>query len=78
MMVLPLRSIRIARTKNATRLHRYRCGCTCRGWSGVLCDGHFIQSNAQDVFVPAIDSITGGYRDFNNPQLSWYSITIKV
>ena len=46
------------------------------GQGVFFADGHFIQSNAQDVFVPAIDSITGGYRDFDKPSNSLgYSIT---
>ena len=79
MMVLPSRLIRIARAAGAgtTALGIGSNALIVKVGQGVFfADGHFIQSNAQDVFVPAIDSITGGYRDFDNPSNSLgYSIT---
>ena len=46
------------------------------GQGVYFADGHFIQSNASNIFVPAVDSLTGGYRDFDKPSNSLgYSIT---
>ena len=46
------------------------------GQGVYFADGHFIQSNSSNIFVPAVDSLTGGYRDFDKPSNSLgYSIT---
>jgi len=46
------------------------------GQGVYFADGHFIQSNASNIFVPAVDNLTGGYRDFDKPSNSLgYSIT---
>ena len=46
------------------------------GQGVYFADGHFVQSDTSNVYVPAIDSLTGGYRDFENPSNSLgYNIT---
>ena len=40
------------------------------GQGVYFADGNFIQSSSSNVFVPLIDSLTGGYRDFDKPSNS--------
>ena len=40
------------------------------GQGVYFADGNFIQSSSSNVFVPLIDSVTGGYRDFEKPSNS--------